>query len=37
VEPVEVDNVVLGMGERYDVIVTATSGAFPIVAVLEGK
>ena len=37
VVPVEVDNVVLGMGERYDVIVTAGSGAFPIVAVPEGK
>ena len=37
VVPVEVDTVVLGMGERYDVIVTAGSGAFPIVAVPEGK
>lgn len=37
VTPVEVDNVVLGMGERYDVIVTAGSGTFPIVAVPEGK
>ncbi len=37
VKPVEVDNVVLGMGERYDVIVTAKSGAFPIVAVAEEK
>lgn len=37
VTAVEVDNVVLGMGERYDVIVTAQSGAFPIVAVPEGK
>lgn len=37
VTPVEVDNVVLGMGERYDVIVTAGSGAFPIVAIPEGK
>jgi multicopper oxidase len=37
VTPIEVDNVVLGMGERYDVIVTALSGAFPIVAVPEGK
>ena len=37
VTPVEVDNVVLGMGERYDVIVTAQDGAFPIVAVPEGK
>ena len=37
VVPVEVDNVLLGMGERYDVIVTAQPGAFPIVAVPEGK
>jgi multicopper oxidase len=37
VEPVEVDNVVLGMGERYDVVVTAGSGSFPIIAVPEGK
>ena len=37
VQPIEVDNVVLGMGERYDVIVTAGSGVFPIVAVPEGK
>jgi FtsP/CotA-like multicopper oxidase with cupredoxin domain len=28
VEPVEVDNVVLGMGERYDVVVTADAGSF---------
>ena len=37
VVPIEVDNVVLGMGERYDVILTAGSGAFPIVAMPEGK
>jgi FtsP/CotA-like multicopper oxidase with cupredoxin domain len=37
VNPVEVDNVVLGMGERYDVVVTVGSGSFPIVAVPEGK
>jgi multicopper oxidase len=37
VVPVDVDNVVLGMGERYDVIFTAGSGAFPIVAVPEDK
>ena len=37
VDSVEVDNVVLGMGERYDVIVTAKSGAFAIVAAPEGK
>jgi multicopper oxidase len=37
VEPVEVDTVLLGMGERYDVIITAKSGVFAIVAVPEGK
>ncbi len=37
VKPVEVDTIVMGMGERYDVIVTAKSGAFAIVAVPEGK
>ena len=37
VNPVEVDTVLLGMGERYDVIVTAASGSFPIIAVPEGK
>jgi multicopper oxidase len=37
VEPVEVDTVVVGMGERYDVVVTAGSGTFPIIAVPEGK
>ena len=37
VKPVVVDTVLLGMGERYDVVVTAKSGAFAIVAVPEGK
>jgi multicopper oxidase len=37
VEPVEVDTILVGMGERYDVIVTARSGAWPIVAEAEGK
>lgn len=37
VEPVEVDHVVLGMGERYDVTLTAGDGVFPIAAVPEGK
>ncbi|UER54292.1 multicopper oxidase family protein [Kineosporiaceae bacterium SCSIO 59966] len=37
VQPVEVDTLILGMGERYDVVVTAGDGAFPIVAVPEGK
>jgi len=37
VQPVEVDTLILGMGERYDVVVTAGDGAFPIVASPEGK
>jgi multicopper oxidase len=37
VQPVEVDNLLLGMGERYDVIVTVADGAFPIAASAEGK
>ena len=37
VKPIEVDTLLLGMGERYDVVVTAKSGAFAIVAVPEGK
>lgn len=37
VVPVEVDAVLVGMGERYDVEVTALSGAWPIVALAKGK
>ncbi len=37
VDPVDVDALLLGMGERYDVIVTAGDGVFPLVAVAEGK
>ncbi len=37
VRPVEVETLLLGMGERYDVVITAGDGAFPIVAVPEGK
>ncbi|QDZ15920.1 multicopper oxidase family protein [Humibacter ginsenosidimutans] len=37
VEPKDVDSVLLGMGERYDVIVTAGDGVFPLVASAEGK
>lgn len=37
VQPVEVDTLVLGMGERYDVLVTVTGGAHAIVARPEGK
>ena len=37
VRPVTVDALLVGMGERYDVEVTAGDGAFPLVAVAEGK
>jgi len=38
VEPVTVDALLIGMSERYDVMVTvAGDGAFPLVAVAEGK
>ena len=37
IEPTEVDALLLGMGERYDVIVTAGDGVFPLVATAEGK
>ena len=37
VEPVTVDTVLLGMGERYDVVVEAKPGVHPIVASAEGK
>lgn len=37
VEPSRVDSVLIGMGERYDVVVTAGSGVFPLVAAAEGK
>ncbi len=37
VVPVEVDALIIGMGERYDVQLTAGDGAFAIVAVPESK
>ncbi|GAB3260444.1 multicopper oxidase family protein [Nocardioides dilutus] len=37
VRPVETDAVLIGMGERYDVLVTVGDGAFPLVASPEGK
>jgi FtsP/CotA-like multicopper oxidase with cupredoxin domain len=37
VRPVEVDALLLGMGERYDVLVTLADGVFPLVALAEGK
>ncbi len=37
VVPTDVDALLLGMAERYDVVVTAGDGVFPLVAVPEGK
>jgi len=37
VTPTEVDALLIGMGERYDAIVTAKDGVFPLVASAEGK
>lgn len=37
VRPTDVDAVLVGMGERYDVIVRAGDGVFPLVAAAEGK
>jgi FtsP/CotA-like multicopper oxidase with cupredoxin domain len=37
VRPEDVDALLVGMGERYDVIVTAGDGVFPLVAAAEGK
>lgn len=37
VVPTTVDSVLIGMGERYDVLVTLKAGAFPFVASAEGK
>ena len=37
VQPVKVDALLIGMGERYDVVVTAADGVFPLVAVADGK
>ncbi|MFJ3305184.1 multicopper oxidase family protein [Streptomyces sp. NPDC086549] len=33
----QVDALLIGMGERYDVLVTLGDGAFPLVALAEGK
>jgi FtsP/CotA-like multicopper oxidase with cupredoxin domain len=37
VAPVTVDALVVGMGERYDAVITLGDGAFPLVALAEGK
>jgi FtsP/CotA-like multicopper oxidase with cupredoxin domain len=37
VNPVDTDAILIGMGERYDAIVTLADGAFPLIASAEGK
>jgi FtsP/CotA-like multicopper oxidase with cupredoxin domain len=37
IQPIEVDAILVGMGERYDVLVTPQSGAWPVMALAEGK
>ncbi|MGW3347894.1 multicopper oxidase family protein [Nonomuraea rubra] len=37
VQPIETDALLIGMGERYDVLVTLKDGVFPLVAMAEGK
>ncbi|MGW0840950.1 multicopper oxidase family protein [Streptomyces sp. NPDC002787] len=37
VEHQQVDTLLIGMGERYDVLVTLGDGVFPLVALAEGK
>ncbi|MEU0681319.1 MULTISPECIES: multicopper oxidase family protein [Streptomyces] len=37
VEHQQVDALLIGMGERYDVLVTLDDGTFPLVALAEGK
>jgi FtsP/CotA-like multicopper oxidase with cupredoxin domain len=37
VVPTQVDALLIGMAERYDVTVTAANGVFPLVALAEGK
>jgi multicopper oxidase len=37
VVPTQVDALLVGMAERYDVTVTAADGVFPLVALAEGK
>lgn len=37
VQPTQVDALLIGMAERYDVVVTAGDGVFPLVALAEGK
>jgi FtsP/CotA-like multicopper oxidase with cupredoxin domain len=37
VQPIDTDALLVGMGERYDALVTLADGVFPLVALAEGK
>ncbi|EME58585.1 multicopper oxidase family protein [Amycolatopsis decaplanina] len=37
ITPVDTDALLIGMGERYDVLATLGDGVFPVVALAEGK
>jgi FtsP/CotA-like multicopper oxidase with cupredoxin domain len=37
IQPVEADALLVGMGERYDALITLAHGVFPLVALAEGK
>jgi FtsP/CotA-like multicopper oxidase with cupredoxin domain len=37
IQPTQTDAVLIGMGERYDAVVTLADGVFPLVAAAEGK
>jgi FtsP/CotA-like multicopper oxidase with cupredoxin domain len=37
VNPLDTDALLIGMGERYDVLITLADGVFPLVALAEGK
>jgi FtsP/CotA-like multicopper oxidase with cupredoxin domain len=37
VQPLQIDALLIGMGERYDVMVTLADGLFPLIALAEGK
>lgn len=37
VTPATTDAILIGMGERYDAVLTVADGAYPLVAVAEGK
>jgi len=37
IEPIDTDTLLIGMGERYDALVTLADGVFALVALAEGK